>query len=82
MNAAESAIEHTPTSLRADLEKVVRFYRAFLEFARRLDFDPDRIAKAPELERFSQATIDEAVVASRSIEAFAAERCPRPYDIL
>lgn len=82
LNAAESAIEHAPTSLRVDLEKVVRFYRAFLEFARRLDFDPDRIAKAPDSKRFSQATIDEAVLASGSIEAFAAERCPRAYDIL
>jgi hypothetical protein len=82
LDAAESAIEHAPTSLRAELRKVVRFYRAFLEFARRLEFDPDRIAKAPDSERFSQATIDEAIIASGTIEAFAAKRCPRAYDIL
>jgi hypothetical protein len=82
LDAAESAIEHAPTSLQADLEKVVGFYRAFLEFAKRLDFDPSRIASAPESERFSQETIEDAVVASGTIEAFAAERCPRAYDIL
>lgn len=82
LDAAESASEHAPTSLQADLEKVARFYRAFLEFARHLEFDPSRIANAPDSERFSQATVDEAVVASGPIEAFAAERCPRAYDIL
>lgn len=82
LDAAESAGERAPTSLQADLEKVARFYRAFLEFARSLEFDPNRIANAPDSERFSQATVDEAVVASGRIEAFAAERCPRPYDIL
>lgn len=82
LDAAESAGERAPTSLQADLEKVARFYRAFLEFARSLEFDPSRIANAPDSERFSQATVDEAVVASGRIEAFAAERCPRAYDIL
>jgi hypothetical protein len=82
LDAAESAIENAPISLHADIEKVVRFYRAFLEFAQRLEFDPKRIANAPDTERFSEATIDEAITASGKIEAFAAERCPRAYDIL
>jgi hypothetical protein len=80
--AAESAIEHGPASLRADLEKIVAFYREYRELARRLDFDPGRIEEAPDSARFSQAIVDEAVAASGVIEAFAAERCPRAYDIL
>lgn len=68
--------------MQADLERVARFYREYLEFAERLKFDPSRIETAPDSERFFQGTIDEAVVASESIEAFAAKRCPRAYDIL
>lgn len=82
LDAAESASEHAPRSLQADFEPVVRFYRAFRELAERLEFDPRRIENAADSERFTQETIDDAVVASRRIEAFAAERCPRAYDIL
>lgn len=82
LDAAESASERAPRSLQDDFEPVVQFYRAFLEFARRLEFDPRRIENATDSERFSQETIEDAIVASGRIEAFAAERCPRPYDIL
>jgi hypothetical protein len=82
LNAAESAVEHGPPSLHAELEKIVRFYREYLELARRLDFDTSRIEKVPDSERFTEGTVDEAVAASGRIEHFAAERCPHPYDIL
>lgn len=69
-------------SLRADIDRVAAFYREFHEFAERIGFDPARLETAPESERFSQGTVDQAVAASERIEAFAAERCPREYDIL
>ena len=80
--AVQSASAKAPASLRADIDSVAAFYREFHEFAERIAFDPARLETAPESERFSQGTVDQAVAASERIEAFAAERCPREYDIL
>jgi hypothetical protein len=80
--AVQSASAKAPASLRADIDRVAAFYREFHEFAERIKFDPARLETAPESERFSKGTVDQAVAASERIEAFAAEHCPREYDIL
>jgi hypothetical protein len=76
--AIQSASAKAPASLRSDVESVAAFYGEFHEFAERIEFDPTRLETAPD----SRATVDQAVAASERIEAFAAERCPREYDIL
>jgi len=71
-----------PAAVRSQTFAAAAFYREFHQFAERMEFDPARLENASDSERFSQATVDQAVAASERIEAFAAERCPREYDIL